>query len=921
MKRLLRSSLLAVIALVLLISPVLAQSYYALLQIQETGGTAYPQLALIHDVNNEYLADNGYMEADALDTRVITGASVELPHMVVEDKLLFVSNIGASSTTNLRYTFGNTDLASLAIIEGNDGFSTVDDHASLELADDFTIELEGYIDTSSGSDKNLVYKEESFTTYISGATDVTSAIMVGGDFPTVAATNGGSDNVDQVNHTVDLPAGIVSGNLLLAFFTSDGNVTIAFPNEGTDWIQLYETIGGGAVAHGAWYRIADGTEGANITVVTSGAQRTSHTTYRITGYSTLAPVPAVAGVASTGNSANPNPPNLAPSWEAANTLWFAATGFNNADATPAVTAYPAIYTDGRDDGEHNANAASTGTARRELNAAAENPGTFTIEDGDDWVANTVAIAPADVSVTATGVASGEHTVKTLEAPALYFDGTAGDLADASNHASLNPATNQVSLEAWINSPALDTGGFISKWDGAAEQYQLEVSGGGNFTFHLRHTGGGGTTTLATVTAPIAINTWYHVVVVSDNVDMTIYVDGAFVIDQPYANGIDVTASTLWVGTNPANRLEINVNEMRIYTRALSATEVTEHYNGIYTDETDLAAHWKMDENAGDALADSSLNANTLTKTATVGWVQGPLKLYVDDILEDVDDGASVLDNDNDWIINQNNVTPYLNYYSHTTAVGGSSEKILYEPDSIIVNTGEAGTADAGAATTLDDAILTQANDYWNGARLIIVTTTDTFAPQGETSVVTDFDAAADRLTFDTLTAVIDAGDTYTIDFGTLPNENNPGTYDGRITWGVNPADTTITLGSLTSYSQPAPSGYTSEPGQDVVGETGQPDWTGTTGTLEANPFYPLIKAASDNTGFSVQQVWLFVAFFAVIASMLAIFWRVPHQIITVIVGAGVTGLFVAMGIFPFWVIFIFVLAGIAVIQWERVPNV
>jgi len=52
-------------------------------------------------------------------------------------------------------------------------------------------------------------------------------------------------------------------------------------------------------------------------------------------------------------------------------------------------------------------------------------------------------------------------------------------------------------------------------------------------------------------------------------------------------------------------------------------------------------------------------------------------------------------------------------------------------------------ADSGTTTTLVDAVLTQADGYWNGALLIFRTGTNA----GRTAIITDFDAATDTLTF------------------------------------------------------------------------------------------------------------------------------------------------------------------------------
>lgn len=77
------------------------------------------------------------------------------------------------------------------------------------------------------------------------------------------------------------------------------------------------------------------------------------------------------------------------------------------------------------------------------------------------------------------------------------------------------------------------------------------------------------------------------------------------------------------------------------------------------------------------------------------------------------------------------------------------------------------TADAGGSTTtLVDAALTEADDYWNGALCVFEDDTTTAALQGHVAHVKDFDAATDTLTFwSTLPAAVAAGDTYRLILG------------------------------------------------------------------------------------------------------------------------------------------------------------
>jgi len=413
-KKTFRIASLAFIILMLASGTILAAySYYATVQVQETGGNSYSYLPVIADIDNDYLSDEGYISLTGLDTRILSG-STELEHLVADDKVLFaIPSVGANSTGNYRYTLGNSLADDFPIIVGYDtgvnGYVTITDVDALDGGaggmDTFEIEQKGYVNTASGADKNLVYKEVAFLTYISDSDEITSKMY--GDFPTVESTTSSSENADVVNHTVDLPAGVASDDLIIILFACDSNPTVTFPNEGVDWIQLHETNNGTACTMGTWYRIADGGEGANITVVTTNAQESAHCSYRISGYQG---VPEI-GTPATGDTNNPDPPSCTPSWGAIDTLWIAGAGVDHDDE---ISTGPANYTDFFEVDSGGAGGSHCGTARRELNAVSEDPGTFDIDGAEnrDWIATTIAVSPQVVSTTVTGVSSGERIVKT-----------------------------------------------------------------------------------------------------------------------------------------------------------------------------------------------------------------------------------------------------------------------------------------------------------------------------------------------------------------------------------------------------------------------------------------------------------------------------------------------------------------------------
>jgi len=147
-----------------------------------------------------------------------------------------------------------------------------------------------------------------------------------------------------------------------------------------------------------------GLRGANITVTTGSGETSAHFTSRIDGHedpSTQAP--EVSSIA-TGINANPNSLSLAPVGGAKDYLWFTVYG---KDGDTNTTTYPTNYTNGRDAvGGGGLGSCRIGEARRELNAASEDPGQFTISVSvERWNAVTLVVHPTggvtDLTVTET----------------------------------------------------------------------------------------------------------------------------------------------------------------------------------------------------------------------------------------------------------------------------------------------------------------------------------------------------------------------------------------------------------------------------------------------------------------------------------------------------------------------------------------
>ncbi|WP_149867358.1 hypothetical protein [Dehalococcoides mccartyi] len=107
---------------------------------------------------------------------------------------------------------------------------TADDDASLELGNNFIIEQEGYINTDASSDKNLVYKEGAFRSYVSGDNEITSSIY------------GLGAEAETESHT-DIEADVAADTV----FTSFSSSTTDEDFSGTTWLAQSFTLSSPAI--------------------------------------------------------------------------------------------------------------------------------------------------------------------------------------------------------------------------------------------------------------------------------------------------------------------------------------------------------------------------------------------------------------------------------------------------------------------------------------------------------------------------------------------------------------------------------------------------------------------------------------------------------------------------------------------------
>ena len=301
-------------------------------------------------------------------------------------------------------------------------------------------------------------------------------------FPIVEATATSTTSPANTLHSVTLPSGIASGNLLLVCFAVEDNAGPNLITWPSGWTGFLTAANSNNVRMAVGYRKADGTEGSTIIITTSLSRRSAHQSYRITAAEDPSIQPPQASTGATGTSAAPNPDELLPAASTKKYLWFAV----GADVTGAFTTAPTNYvgllataTGG----------VGIGSARRSVEDSTQDPGAFTLDSSRPWVAATIAIHPGTAQIagiTEHDLFSTAHPdMDDSDIPAaselLQYDGTQWKAEPASGHGSHSAAgaptnaqylviTNDATL---TDERAIALGGGLSGADaGAGSTYTI-----------------------------------------------------------------------------------------------------------------------------------------------------------------------------------------------------------------------------------------------------------------------------------------------------------------------------------------------------------------------------------------------------------------------------------------------------------------
>ncbi len=200
MRRKLWSSLLFTLLVIALVAlPVLAVVYTSNFTVTTTANLGVTPLSLSN--NNTLLASNNFTLPSGLDVLINQGTT-SIPRLLADNKTLFVAPFLSVGTNSFEYITGQTPTSSFPIITGLGGYITTPYNAALKPGGNFTFESGGWIDTTAGAGKNLIYNPGGFISAPSPiqSSNVTSSILATSVNQTQNVFNGG-DAIDAADYT------------------------------------------------------------------------------------------------------------------------------------------------------------------------------------------------------------------------------------------------------------------------------------------------------------------------------------------------------------------------------------------------------------------------------------------------------------------------------------------------------------------------------------------------------------------------------------------------------------------------------------------------------------------------------------------------------------------------------------------------
>ena len=164
----------------------------------------------------------------------------------------------------------------------------------------------------------------------------------------------------------------------------------------------------------------------------------------------------------------------------------------------------------------------------------------------------------------------------------------GSLNYISTGSPLNSSYLTVSLWAYPTATQVAYGTLAAN-QGPSDPYPgFSIAMDGTSTNLLANIVVGGAQFVATISAGLPLNTWSLVAFTFDGSHLTPYLNGVAGTPVAASGTLDSTTNNVWIGNNPASPARYAtalIDDVRIYNRALTATEMNQIYNSTRQSNT------------------------------------------------------------------------------------------------------------------------------------------------------------------------------------------------------------------------------------------------------------------------------------------------------------------------------------------------
>lgn len=203
---------------------------------------------------------------------------------------------------------------------------------------------------------------------------------------------------------------------------------------------------------------------------------------------------------------------------------------------------------------------------------------------------------------------------------LMFDGVDGHLTENLFNTFSNEGT--YTITAWQRLLSAPTNTFGSQILLSTNYFYIHTRLiGTDAVLYIRFDQGSAQQIGGIIENPYIFN---HIVAVyrfdgGNDVTLKVYINGILADENTYSVGKPTNTRTPYVGTNGSSYLHAKVDEVKVFDRELTASEILKDATNKLDTTDGLITYWKFDENADTTASDSSASSNDATLVNGVTW--------------------------------------------------------------------------------------------------------------------------------------------------------------------------------------------------------------------------------------------------------------------------------------------------------------